>query len=76
MNKVEKLICKIVDVRNGTLVLTEEAKANGVTTHSVLNRLKSETIKEIAYIYRKRFGEALPTSDYREACIIYNKQLQ
>lgn len=76
MSKVEKLICKIVDVRNGTLVLTEEAKANGITEHSVLNRLKSETIKEIAYIYRKRFGEALPTSDYREACIIYNKQLR
>lgn len=76
MNKVEKLICKIVDVRNGTLVLTEEAKANGITTHSVLNRLKADTIKEIAYIYRKRFGEALPTSDYKEACIIYKKQLQ
>lgn len=76
MNKVEKLICKIMDVRNGTLVLTEEAKANGVTTHSVLNSLKADVVKEIAYIYRKRYDAALPTSDYKEACIIYNKQLQ
>ncbi len=76
MNKVEKLICKIIDVSKGTLVLTEEAKAFGITTRSVLNRLKADTVKEIAYIYRKRFGEALPTSDFREACIIYKKQLQ
>lgn len=76
MNKVEKLICKFFDVGNGTLVLTEEAKAYGITTRSVINGLKSEIIKEIAYMYRKRFGEALPTSDFREACIIYKKQLQ
>lgn len=76
MNKVEKLICKFFDVGTGALVLTEEAKANGITTRSVINRLKSEIIKEIAYMYRKRFGEALPTSDFREACIIYKKQLQ
>ena len=75
MESAEKLMLKIMDLRDGRTSLTEEAKAMGLTEAAVLERLKSDLVKLIAYIYRRRTGEALPTKNYREAYLIFKKRL-
>ena len=75
MDSVEKLMIKIMDLRDGNTTLTEEAKAMGLTEAAVLERLKSDLVASVAYMYRRRTGEALPTKNYREAYLIYKKRL-
>lgn len=75
MDSVEKLMIKIMDLRDGNTTLTEEAKAMGLTEAAVLERLKSDLVASVAYRYRRRTGEALPTKNYREAYLIFKKRL-
>lgn len=75
MDSVEKLMIKIMDLRDGNTTLTAEAKAMGLTKAGVLDRLKADLVKSIAYIYRRRTGEALPTKNYREAYLIFKTKL-
>lgn len=75
MDSVEKLMIKIMDLRDGRTTVTEEAKSMGLTEARVLESLKSDLVKLIAYMYRRRTGEALPTKNYREAYLIYKKRL-
>lgn len=75
MDSVEKLMIKIMDLRDGNTALTTEAKAMGLTKGVVLGRLKADLVKSVAYMYRRRTGEALPTKNYREAYLIYKKRL-
>lgn len=75
METAEKLMLKIMDLRDGRTTLTEEAKAMGLTEAAVLERLKSDLVGSIAYIYRRRTGEALPTKNYREAYLIFKTRL-
>ena len=75
MESAEKLMLKIMDLRDGRTSLTEEAKAMGLTEAVVLERLKSDLVKLIAYIYRRRTGDALPTKNYREAYLIFKTRL-
>lgn len=75
MDSVEKLMLKVMDLRDGNTTLTAEAKAMGLTEAAVLERLKSDLVKLIAYLYRRRTGEALPTKNYREAYLIFKTRL-
>lgn len=75
MDSVEKLMIKIMDLRDGNITLTAEAKAMGLTEAAVLERLKSDLVKLIAYLYRRRTGAALPTKNYREAYLIFKTRL-
>nr|DAF79298.1 MAG TPA: hypothetical protein [Caudoviricetes sp.] len=75
MDSVEKLMIKIMDLRDGNTTLTAEAKAMGLTKGVVLDRLKADLVKSVAYMYRRRTGEALPTKNYREAYLIFKKRL-
>ena len=75
MDSVEKLMIKIMDLRDGRTTVTEEAKSMGLTEAGVLESLKSDLVKLIAYMYRRRTGETLPTKNYREAYLIYKKRL-
>lgn len=75
METAEKLMLKIMDLRDGRTTLTEEAKAMGLTEAAVLERLKSDLVAHIGYIYRRRTGEALPTKNYREAYLIFKTRL-
>lgn len=75
MDSVEKLMLRIMDLRDGNTTLTAEAKAMGLTEKVVLENLKSDLVKLIAYRYRRRMGNTLPTKNYREAYLIYKKRL-
>ena len=75
MEPVEKLMIKIMDLRDGNTTLTAEAKASGLTETAVLERLKSDLVESVAYMYRRRTGEALPTRNYREAYLIFKTRL-
>ena len=75
MEPAEKLMLKIMDLRDGNTTLTEEAKAMGLTEAGVLESLKLDLVKLIGYLYRKRTGETLPTKNYREAYLIFKTRL-
>lgn len=75
MEPVEKLMLKIMDLRDGNTTLTAEAKAMGLTKEGVLERLKADLVTSVAYMYRRRTGEALPTKNYREAYLIFKTRL-
>lgn len=75
MDSVEKLMIKIMDLRDGNTTLTAEAKAMGLIEAAVLGRLKSDLVALIGYIYRRRTGAALPTKNYREAYLIFKTRL-